>query len=197
MLDFEQVFWNRNIQYIVGTDEVGRGSCAGPLVTAAVIFPPFYKNDLINDSKLLTTTKRLQLVEIIKKESLAFETFFVWPDEVDKLNPKVASVFGMEEVIKKLKIVPELVLTDFEKINTDIKQINLIKGDQKSISIAAASILAKVTRDNYMIEISKKYPQYGFEIHKGYCTKMHNENLKKFGICLEHRKSYKNVKKFM
>ncbi len=194
MLDFEQDYWINNYNKILGCDEVGRGCCAGPLVVAAVIFPPFYQNQLINDSKKMSDLKRRELVNIIKKDALEFKYFVVDSKLVDNLNPKKASIYAMQEVIKKFNNLPDLVLTDFEKIDLNIKQINLVKGDQKSISIAAASILAKVFRDDYMIDIAKKFPDYGFEKHKGYCTKEHQNAMEKYGVIEEHRISYKNVK---
>ena len=194
MLDFEQDYWINNYNKILGCDEVGRGCCAGPLVVAAVIFPPFYQNQLINDSKKMSDLKRRELVNIIKKDALEFKYFVVDSKLVDNLNPKKASIYAMQEVIKKFNNLPDLVLTDFEKIDLNIKQINLVKGDQKSISIAAASILAKVFRDDYMIDIAKKFPDYGFEKHKGYCTKEHQNAMEKYGVIAEHRISYKNVK---
>lgn len=182
---------------IIGCDEVGRGCCAGPLVVAAVLFPSFYKNDQIYDSKKLSDKQRRNLVSVIQKDAIEYHYQIIPSQMVDQLNPKSASIFAMEQAIKSFKNIPDLVLTDFEKITCEYQQINLIKGDQKSISIAAASILAKVCRDDYMIELAKKFPNYGFEKHKGYCTKEHEQAMNNYGLINEHRITYKNVAKHL
>ncbi|WP_027334033.1 ribonuclease HII [Mycoplasma elephantis] len=197
MLDYEKKYWDNKINFICGTDEAGRGCCAGPLVCACVIFPKNYQNILINDSKKISNNKRNKLFNIIINDAIDYSIIFISSKEVDELNPKKASKLGMKRCIENLKIIPEIVITDYENIDIKIKQDNLIKGDQKSITVAAASILAKVSRDNYMIDLDKKYPNFMFKKHKGYCTKMHNNAIKKYGITPEHRVSYKNIKSIL
>jgi ribonuclease HII len=163
-------------------------------VAAACILPKNYKNDVIRDSKKLSIKQRDELFDEIKKIALAYEIIFIEPDEVDKLNPKQASIKGMELAVKQLSIKPQHLLIDAEEINCNIPQTSIIGGDDKSISIAAASILAKVSRDRYMINISQTYPSYHFDKHKGYGTKEHLLALKKFGpIKGFHRFSYKPI----
>ncbi|MDR2461762.1 MAG: ribonuclease HII [Mycoplasmataceae bacterium] len=199
LYEYENKCIQEGYKLIAGTDEVGRGCLAGPLVTACCILPINYVNDKINDSKKLSSKQREELFDIIIKDAIAYEIFFVDSNEVDKLNPKKASVYGMEQCIKKIKIKPDIILIDAEKINTDIPTISIIKGDAKSITIAAASILAKVARDRYMVDtIDIKYPMYHFKKHKGYGTKLHMNALMKFGpIKNLHRFSYKPVKELV
>ncbi len=193
---YENRLFLRNAKYIAGVDEAGRGCWAGPLVVAACILPIKYKNDNIRDSKTLSIKKRHELFDTIIKDALDYQIIFIDPEEVDKLNPKEASIVGMRRALTSLKTVPDVALIDFEKIpNLNIKQQSIIKGDAKSISIAAASILAKVARDNYMVKINKKYPQYNFSKHKGYGTLEHVKEIKKYGAIKGfHRFSYKPVK---
>ncbi|MCP4336845.1 MAG: ribonuclease HII [Mycoplasma sp.] len=194
MYKYEQELINKGIKYIAGCDEAGRGPLAGPLVAAACILPVNYKNDLIDDSKKMTEKNREKAFKQIKKDALDFNIQIITPEDVDKLNPKEASRIAMTNAIKGLKQQPEHVLVDYETIYVDIEQQGIKKGDTLSISIAASSILAKVTRDRIMQEYGKQYPEYGFENHKGYGTKKHKEALKKYGITDIHRKSYKPVK---
>lgn len=194
MYKYEQELLKQNINYIAGTDEVGRGCLAGPLVTAAVILPKNYINNEIKDSKLLTEKKRNELAIEIKKIALSYAIIYINSQIVDEINPKQASRKGMKDAIEMLKIRPEHVLIDFEKIDITIPSSSIIKGDSKSISIAAASILAKVARDEYMSEIHSKFPYYNFASNKGYGTKEHLEALKKYGVTDFHRKSYKPIK---
>lgn len=194
MLNYEQENFKNKL--IAGCDEVGRGCVAGPLVAACVIFPIDYKNDFINDSKKLTSKKRNELFEQIKKDALDYCIIERSVEEINNSNPKKESQIAMELCIKSLKVTPEHVLTDFEKISINIDQTNLIKGDEKSINIAAASILAKVYRDNLMIKIDKKYPLYDFKSHKGYLTKKHKEALEKYGVITGlYRIKYKPIAK--
>ncbi len=193
---YENKFFLKNAKHIAGVDEAGRGCWAGPLVVAACILPTKYKNDHIRDSKTLSIKKRQQLFDVIIKDALDYQIIFIDPEEVDKLNPKEASIEGMRRALTMLKVSPDVALIDFEKIpNLKIKQQSIVKGDARSISIAAASILAKVARDNYMIKINKKYPQYNFSKHKGYGTLEHVKEIKKYGpIKGFHRFSYKPIK---
>lgn len=193
MLNYELKYWNKGVKKIAGCDEVGRGCCAGPLVCAAVMFPENYSNKNIKDSKKLTQKQREKIFEQIVNDAISYSIVFVDSKKVDLNNPKQSSKFGMLQAIENLKVKPELVLTDFEKIKTHIEQENIVKGDNKSINIAAASILAKVSRDKYMDQIDLIYPQYGFKKHKGYCTKQHQTMMEINGITSEHRITYKNV----
>ncbi|WP_027120365.1 ribonuclease HII [Mycoplasmopsis lipofaciens] len=197
MLNFEQKLENK-YKIIAGFDEAGRGCCAGPLVIACVVFPKNYRNDNINDSKKISAKQRIIAFDQIISDCIEYHIEILSPKQVDEFNPKQASRIGMKNCLNKLKCQPDLLITDFEKIETlKYEQINLIKGDQKAITVAAASILAKVTRDNIMIELSKKYKNFDFAKHKGYCTKQHQEEMRIFGITNEHRKSYKNVQKIL
>ncbi|WP_373435927.1 ribonuclease HII [Metamycoplasma equirhinis] len=193
-LDFENSINDYKSLIIAGTDEAGRGCCAGPLFVAAVVLPTNYQNSEINDSKLLSEANRNKLYDEIVKNALAYSIVEIPASDIDKYNPKQASKIGMKLAIQKLKIRPSLVITDYEEIDINIKQINLVHGDSLSVNVAAASILAKVSRDRKMYELAKKYPQYHFEKNKGYCTKSHTQALHNFGACPEHRVSYKNVK---
>ncbi|VEU77090.1 ribonuclease HII [Mycoplasmopsis columbina] len=195
MLNFEKDYWNE-YDLILGLDEAGRGCCAGPLVVAGVIFNKNYVNLDINDSKKLNSKKREELFKIIKRDALAYKIVVYDANYVDLFNPKQTSRNGMLKIVKEIELKPNLIITDFEKIDqTDIKQINLVKGDSKSISVAAASILAKVFRDQLMENYDQKYPQYNFKKHKGYATKDHQNVLEAFGPSPIHRLTYKNVEK--
>ena len=196
MYKFEKAYWSQGNKYILGLDEAGRGCWAGPLVVAGCILPMNYKNDGINDSKKLSAKKRERLFEEIIKSAVAYDIEFISPIDVDKLNPKQATISGMNDVYHNIKISPNVVFVDAEKLpNIKVKTESIIKGDSKSISIAAASILAKVARDRYMISIAYKYPEYNFDINKGYGTVNHLKVLKKYGpIQKFHRFSYRPIK---
>ena len=192
MLDFEKDYYNENILYIAGADEAGRGPLAGPLVVAACILPADFNHELIMDSKKLTEKKRELAFEIIKENAIDFYIEIIDVNTIDESNIYQESKQGMITCFKNLKVKPHLFLTDAMPIKTlDVEVIDLIKGDAKSKNIAAASILAKVTRDRIMLELDKQYPQYGFKSHKGYGTKKHIEAIKEFGVILGvHRLSY-------
>ena len=195
MYSFEKTLWNRGIKYVVGVDEVGRGPLAGDLVAAAVILDSDNPIIGLNDSKQLSHKKRVELLKEIKEKAIAYAYHFVNIETIDKINIYQSSKLGMIEAIKKLAIQPDFVLSDAMPLKEiDIPYESIIKGDTLSASIAAASILAKETRDDYMIEMDKKYPGYGFKNHKGYPTKEHLKALNEIGICDIHRKSYKPVK---
>ena len=192
-LKFEQQAYDLGKKYIVGLDEAGRGPMAGPLVVGAVIFPQGYYNDKINDSKKLTEKKREELYQIIIQESLAYQIEIIDVADVDRLNVYQASKKGMIDAIDHLSIRPDYALTDAMPLGDVIEHQAIVKGDAKSLSIGAASILAKVTRDRIMNDYAKIYPEYGFEKHKGYPTKQHKEALKAYGVTPIHRRSFQPV----
>ena len=194
LLAYEKELYNEGIEYIAGTDEAGRGPLAGPVVAAAVILPKGLIITGVNDSKQLTEKKREELFDLINEKALAVGIAFVDNNKIDEINILEASRLAMMEAIKKLKIKPQYVLSDAMKMNIDVPVKPIIKGDALSESIAAASIIAKVTRDRYMDEMDLKYPNYGFKKHKGYPTKDHIEAIKKYGITDIHRKTFKPIK---
>lgn len=192
MLDYELEYYKSGKKLIAGVDEAGRGPLAGPVCVAAVIMP-FEQDKIIeeiNDSKKLTEKKREQLFEKIKNTAISYNIVFVDEKTIDSINILNATKLGMKQAIENLRVKPELVLIDAVKIDTCVPTESIIKGDAKSYNIAAASILAKVTRDKLMVELDKKYPEYNFKKHKGYGTKEHVENLKKYGKCEIHRNSF-------
>lgn len=191
MLNYEKNF--QNYKLIAGIDEAGRGPLAGPVCCACVIMPLNEEDiiDGINDSKKLTEKKREKLFEEIIKKAIDYKICFIDEKTIDEINILNATKKGMEMCVLGLKIKPEIILIDAVKnLNTDIKTVSIIHGDALSYNIACASILAKVSRDRFMKEIDKKYPQFNFAKHKGYGTKEHIENLKKFGKCDIHRESF-------
>lgn len=196
-LDYQEQFYSKKVKLIVGVDEAGRGPLAGPVVAAACILPRAYINKEINDSKQLSEKKREELFEIIKNDAIAYGVGIVSAEEIDKLNIYEATKKAMKEAIANLKHEFDLILTDAMPLKGfDVEVIPIIKGDAKALPIAAASIIAKVTRDHMMVELAKKYPEYGFDEHKGYGTKKHMDALKKYGaIKGVHRYSYKPVAK--
>ena len=196
-LNFQDQYYSKKVKLIVGVDEAGRGPLAGPVVAAACILPRAYINKEINDSKQLSEKKREELFEIIKKDAIAYGVGIVSAEEIDKLNIYEATKKAMKEAIANLKHEFDLILTDAMPLKGfDVEVVPVIKGDAKALPIAAASIIAKVTRDHMMEELGKKYPEYGFEVHKGYGTAKHMEALKKYGpIKGVHRFSYKPVAK--
>ena len=196
LYSYEESLLNKGYKYIAGTDEAGRGSLVGAVYCAAVILDPNKKIDGLNDSKQLTEKKREELYQEIKEKALAYKVVAIDNETIDKINILEASRFGMEEAIKGLSIKPDYILTDYMKLYNikDIEYLPLAHGDALSASIAAASILAKVERDHYLVELDKKYPEYHFKDNKGYATKSHKEALKKYGPCEIHRKSYEPVK---
>ena len=182
-------------ELICGVDEVGRGPLAGPVFTAAVILPKDCEILYLNDSKKLSEKKREELFLEISEKALAIGIGSCTPEEIDKFNIKQATRKAMLEAVQNLELQPGIVLVDAETINgLDIRQVPIIKGDAKSVSIAAASIIAKVTRDHLMEEYDKIYPQYGFASNKGYGSAAHMEALRQFGPCPIHRRSFiKNI----
>ena len=194
MLDYEKKFEGK---MIAGVDEAGRGPLAGPVVCAAVIMPMGEKDIIegVNDSKKLTEKKREVLYEQIKAKALAYAIVEVDERTIDEINILNATKFGMKGAVEKLGVIPEVVLIDAVKIDIELPQENIIKGDALSYNIAAASILAKVYRDRLMKQLDEKYPDYQFAKHKGYGTKLHIELLKKFGKSPIHRESF--IKNFI
>lgn len=175
-----------------GIDETGRGCLAGPVFAAAVIFPPGFNHPLINDSKKLSLKNRLKLRDTILYEALSWSVEKVNNNAIDEMNILNASFLAMHKAIKKLKIIPELLLIDGNRFKPyyAVRHCCIVKGDQKYISIAAASILAKTTRDDYMSALHKKYPYYGWNKNKGYPTRQHRESISRYGISPYHRKSF-------
>ncbi|HHT03139.1 MAG TPA: ribonuclease HII [Bacteroidales bacterium] len=175
-----------------GIDEAGRGCLSGPVVAAAVILPKGFSNQILNDSKQLSHKKRKQLREIIEKEALAFSVSFVDNNEIDEINILQASFLAMTQAAESLRTKPEILLIDGNrfKSKTNIPYICIIKGDTKYQSIAAASILAKTYRDDYMEELAKEYPHYSWQNNKGYPTKAHRKAIKDYGISPFHRKTF-------
>lgn len=196
-LSYQEQFYSSKVKLIVGVDEAGRGPLAGPVVAAACLFSRAYINKEINDSKQLSEKKREELYDEITKNALAYGVGIIDAETIDKVNIYEATKLAMKEAINNLKHNYDLILTDAMPLKGfDVEVVPIIKGDAKALPIAAASIIAKVTRDHMMDELDKKYPEYGFKDHKGYGTAKHLEALKKFGpIKGVHRFSYKPVMK--
>lgn len=187
MNTFEMPFWSKQ-QSVIGIDEAGRGPLAGPMVVAGVVFEANYQHSLINDSKKLSEKKRRELFDVIMKDALEIIIMVVDEVTIDQLNIYQAAKKAMTDIARIS--VADAVLTDAMPLEIDKPVISIIKGDQRSISIAAASIIAKVVRDNKMIHLDKQYPQFGFARHKGYPTAAHLEAIATFGITACHRRSY-------
>lgn len=191
--EYENDLYKKGYNFIAGTDEAGRGPLAGPVVAAAVILPKDFELDGLNDSKKLSEKKRNEYFEVIKKEALSYSIIFIDAVTIDEINIYEASRLAMNKAIDDLSVKPDYILTDAMPLKRD-NCLAIIKGDAKSLTIAASSVLAKVSRDRYMEKMSLKYPEYSFEKHKGYGTKIHLEAMKKYGIIKEfHRLSYKPV----
>ena len=193
MKDFENELYLKGIEYVAGVDHVGRGPLIGPVVTAAVILPKDYYDERINDSKKLTEKKRELLYDVIMENAIAVGIGMSSNEVIDEINILEATKRAMKEAINNLSVKPEHVLIDAVKLDIDIPSTSIIKGDAKSQSIAAASIIAKVTRDRMLIEWDKKYPEYDFKHNKGYGTKKHIEAIYKYGVLEEHRKTFEPI----
>lgn len=188
---YENTYFKKGAIYIAGIDEVGRGPLAGPVYASAVIFPAECIIEGINDSKKLSSEKRENLYFKIKESAIAYATGTCDVETIDSINILNATYMAMREALEKLRVKPNVLLNDAVRIpGIDIFQVPIIKGDSKSFSIAAASIVAKVERDKFMDEIHKMYPVYNFLQNKGYGTKEHIDAIKKYGICPFHRKSF-------
>ena len=176
-----------------GCDEAGRGCLAGPVTAAAVILPENFSNDVLNDSKQLTERQRDALRPIIEREAVAWAVAFVSPQEIDEINILKASFLAMHRAVAALKVRPEALLIDGNRFTpyAGIPHTCIVKGDGKMMSIAAASVLAKTHRDEYMRRIATEYPQYGWEVNKGYPTKAHREAIARFGATVYHRASFR------
>ena len=181
-----------------GCDEAGRGCLAGSVYAAAVILPEGYQNELLNDSKQLSEKKRYRLREMIERDAVAWAVGIVTPEEIDKINILNASILAMHRALDQLKVRPEAVIVDGNKFKPykdpangkQLSHTTIVKGDGKYLAIAAASILAKTYRDDYMNQLAEEYPQYDWRSNKGYPTKKHREAIKQHGITPYHRKSY-------
>lgn len=190
MLDYEQKYYEKGMVLVAGVDEAGRGPLAGPVCVASVIMPQDNIIDEINDSKKLSEKKREKLYDQIIKTAICYHIELIDNNIIDEINILNATKLGMKKCIEGLEIVPEIAIIDAVKIDTEIPTDSVIKGDAISYNVAAASILAKVTRDRLMIDLDEKYPEYNFRKHKGYGTKEHIEALKKYGKCDIHRNSF-------
>ena len=196
MYAYEEKYLKEGYRFIAGTDEVGRGPMAGPLVCAAVVLDPQSPIEGLKDSKQLSEKKRVALEKEIKKKALAFAVVFIEVKDIDKINVYQASKLGMEKAVLSLELPVDFVLSDAMMLDVEMPVLKLIKGDQKSASIAAASILAKVARDEVMVRLDAEYPGYGFAQNKGYPTKEHKVALEKLGPSKVHRRSFKPVRVF-
>ncbi|MDQ0253732.1 ribonuclease HII [Evansella vedderi] len=197
MRKHEEHLWEQGFQLIGGVDEVGRGPLAGPVVACCVILSPEFFLPGLTDSKKLSKQKREEYFHRIQEEAQAIGVGMATAEEIDQLNIYEATKVAMNRAIRKLEQIPDFLLLDAMKLTINIPQTSLIKGDSKSISIAASSVIAKVTRDRYMEDLAKVYPEYGFERHMGYGTGEHLEALKQHGITKEHRRSFSPVQDAM
>lgn len=195
MWQIEEKYYSQGIRMICGVDEAGRGPLAGPVCAAAVILPPNVEIPGLDDSKKLSDKRRRELFPLIQEKAIAYGIAFADHIEIDEINILQATYLAMERAMKQLKITPELALIDGNRAKDfGVPVETVVHGDSLSASIAAASVLAKVTRDDYMLEMAEKYPQYGFEIHKGYGTKAHYAALTRYGHSPIHRMTF--LKKF-
>ena len=194
---YEKELRKNGIKLIAGVDEVGRGPLVGPVVTACVILPEEFNLEGLTDSKKLSEKKRNFFYDEIKRQAISIGIGIVSNEEIDKINIYEATKVAMKQAISNCDVKPEHVLIDAMKLDLDIPSTSIIKGDLLSISISAASVIAKVTRDRMMYELDEKYPMYDFKSNKGYPTKKHMEAIKEYGIIPEHRKSYGPVKEYL
>lgn len=194
MLQYETQLWDKKALYVAGIDEVGRGCLFGDVVAAAVVLPPYSTLEGIDDSKKLSVKKREALYEVIMQQASGVGIARVDAATIDRINIKQAARLAMKQAVehlqRRIQVSPEHLLIDAERIDCDIPQTAIIKGDAVSQSIAAASIIAKVTRDRLCLEWDKLYPQYGISIHKGYATRQHREKIVEYGPSPMHRRSF-------
>ena len=189
-LEYERKHYQNGARIVAGVDEVGRGPLAGPVVCCAVVMPLDDIIEGVDDSKKLTEKKRVALAEKIKEKAISCSIFEVWQDEIDSINILNAVKKCMVKAVEGLSVKPDITLVDGVDTSLEINAEYLVKGDSKSYSIGCASIVAKVYRDNLMTEFAKEFPEYGFEKHKGYGTKVHIEKIKEIGPCKLHRKTF-------
>lgn len=194
---YERELREKGITLIAGVDEVGRGPLVGPVVTACVILPEKFDLPHLTDSKKLTERRREILYKEIQEQALGIGIGIVDNEEIDRINILNATKKAMKMAINNCKVKPEHILIDAVKLDIDIPTTSIIKGDLKSITISAASVIAKVTRDYMLYELDEKYPMYDFKHNKGYPTKKHIEAIKEYGIIKEHRRSYSPVKEYV
>ena len=198
MQRYERLAYQEGAEYVAGLDEAGRGCLAGPVVAAAVILPREWTLAEINDSKQLSPSQRDKLFPLIQQQALSLGVGIIPETTIDKVNILQATYLAMEQAIDALDITPQYLLLDAVTLQkVPIRQRGIKKGDSLSISIAAASIIAKVTRDRLMLDYDKQYPQYGFAGHKGYGTKEHREAIATHGPCPIHRKTFRGVKEYL
>ena len=194
LYQYEKELWKNGINLIAGMDEVGRGPLIGPVVTACVILPKDFVLEGLTDSKKLSEKKREEFYDYIMEHSISVGIGMMDEKVIDEVNIYEATKLAMYQAVEKSKVKPEHVLIDAMKLDKlEMPSTSIIKGDAKSISIAAASVIAKVTRDRMMIELDKKYPMYGFKSHKGYPTKKHIEAIKEYGLIDGYRKTFKPI----
>jgi len=190
-LEIENALWSQGIKHIAGVDEAGRGPLAGPVVAAAVIFPENLIIENVDDSKKCTAKQREELFPLIKKQALSIGIGIVDHQVIDRINILQATILAMRKSVENLNIQPEFALIDGNSFkHKTLKFQNIIKGDERSFTIAAASIIAKVTRDRLMRDLDIRFPYYGFAQHKGYGTRKHIEAIRKYGFCEVHRRSF-------
>ncbi|EEL49715.1 ribonuclease HII [Bacillus mycoides] len=194
MSKYEKALREKGLAYIAGIDEVGRGPLAGPVVTAAVVLPEDFYIPGLNDSKKLSEAKRERFYDEINAKAIAIGVGIISPQVIDEINIYQATKRAMLDAIANLSCTPEHLLIDAMKLPSPIPQTSIVKGDTKSISISAASIIAKVTRDCMMKELGKEHPEYGFEQHMGYGTKQHLQAIETYGVLEEHRKTFAPIK---
>ena len=194
---YEKELISKGIKLIGGIDEVGRGPLVGPVVAACVILPLNYKLEGLTDSKKLSEKKREKFFDILSKDAISIGIGIIDEKKIDEVNIYEATKLAMTEAFNKMDIKPEHVLIDAMPLSLPVPTTSIIKGDAKSLTIAAASVIAKVTRDHMMDELHEKYPYYNFKKNKGYPTKEHVEAINKYGIIKEHRKSYGPVKDYI
>ena len=196
-LKYEKEAYKLGYKLVAGIDEVGRGPLVGPVVTSCVILPMNYTLEGLTDSKKLTEKKREKYYDIIMRDAIAIGIGIIDEETIDKVNIYEATKLAMYQAIDNCKVKPDYILIDAMKLDLDIPNLSIIKGDLKSISISAASVIAKVTRDRMMYDLDKKYPMYKFSKNKGYPTKEHIEAIEKYGIINEHRKTFNPVSKYV
>jgi ribonuclease HII len=194
---YEKELIDKGIKLIGGIDEVGRGPLVGPVVASCVILPLNYKLEGLTDSKKLSEKKREKFFDILMKDAISIGIGIIDEKKIDEVNIYEATKLAMKEAFNKMEIKPEHVLIDAMPLELSVPTTSIIKGDARSLSIAAASVIAKVTRDRMMDELDKKYPYYNFKKNKGYPTKEHVEAINKYGIIKEHRKTYGPVKDYI